>query len=70
MGRCQLVASDGGIFAFGDVGFHGSLGESPSSPVVPVAGKRSGGAPAISEDVRREQPADLIHRRVLVETRI
>jgi hypothetical protein len=33
-----MVAEDGGIFSFGDVPFHGSLGESPpASSVVAVA---------------------------------
>ncbi|HVW33984.1 MAG TPA: hypothetical protein VHL53_15725 [Acidimicrobiia bacterium] len=33
-----MVASDGGIFSFGDVPFHGSLGNTPpASPVVAVA---------------------------------
>jgi hypothetical protein len=31
-----MVASDGGIFAFGDVAFHGSLGAHP--PTTPVVG--------------------------------
>ena len=33
-----MVAEDGGIFAFGDVPFHGSLGSAPPPrPVVAVA---------------------------------
>jgi hypothetical protein len=33
-----MVAQDGGIFAFGNLPFHGSLGaNSPASPVVAVA---------------------------------
>ena len=33
-----MVAEDGGIFAFGNVRFHGSLGNRPPpSPVVAVA---------------------------------
>jgi hypothetical protein len=36
-----MVATDGGIFAFGDVPFHGSLGATPPPrPVVAVALKR------------------------------
>jgi hypothetical protein len=34
----MMVGEDGGIFAFGNVRFHGSLGANPpSSPVVAVA---------------------------------
>jgi hypothetical protein len=33
-----MVAEDGGIFTFGDVAFHGSLGDRPpAAPVVAVA---------------------------------
>jgi hypothetical protein len=33
-----FVASDGGIFAFGDAGFHGSMGGSPlAAPIVGMA---------------------------------
>ena len=39
-----LVASDGGIFAFGDASFHGSLGSNPpSTPIVGVAPSPDGG---------------------------
>jgi ribosomal protein L24E len=38
-----LVASDGGIFAFGDAGFHGSTGNiALNEPVVGIAGTRDG----------------------------
>jgi len=34
----MMVAQDGGIFSFGDVAFHGSLGSNPpSKPVICVA---------------------------------
>ena len=37
-GGYMMVGEDGGIFAFGNVAFHGSLGASPPSrPVVGVA---------------------------------
>jgi hypothetical protein len=37
-GGYLMVAQDGGIFAFGNVPFHGSLGSHPpASPVVAVA---------------------------------
>jgi hypothetical protein len=37
-GGYWLVASDGGIFTFGDVAFHGSVGGTPlSAPVVALA---------------------------------
>ena len=40
-----LVASDGGIFAFGDAGFHGSTGGIRlNSPVVGMSPASSGGA--------------------------
>ena len=43
-GGYWLVASDGGIFSFGDAVFYGSLGGSPlSSPVVDMA-PAAGGA--------------------------
>ena len=33
-----MVAQDGGIFSFGNVGFHGSLGANPEpAPIVAVA---------------------------------
>jgi hypothetical protein len=36
-----MVGQDGGIFAFGDVPFHGSLGDAPPpSPIVAVALKQ------------------------------
>ncbi|HLG92666.1 MAG TPA: hypothetical protein VKY15_06765 [Acidimicrobiales bacterium] len=39
-----LVGADGGIFAFGDAGFHGSMGGKPlSNPVVGIAPSRDGG---------------------------
>ncbi len=38
------MASDGGIFAFGDAGFDGSLGNVPQSrPIVAMAADSSGG---------------------------
>jgi ribosomal protein L24E len=38
-----LVASDGGIFAFGDAGFHGSMGGVPlNRPVVGMSSTRDG----------------------------
>ena len=38
-----LVASDGGVFAFGDATFHGSTGALPlNSPVVGMAATRDG----------------------------
>ena len=38
-----LVASDGGIFAFGDAGFFGSTGETPlNHPIVGMAATPSG----------------------------
>jgi ribosomal protein L24E len=38
-----LVASDGGIFAFGDAGFHGSTGNiALNQPVVGMASTRTG----------------------------
>jgi ribosomal protein L24E len=38
-----LVASDGGIFAFGDAGFHGSMGGAPlNQPIVGMAATRDG----------------------------
>jgi len=38
------VAADGGIFSFGDAGFHGSLGsDPPSTPIVGVAPTSDGG---------------------------
>jgi hypothetical protein len=38
------VASDGGIFAFGDAAFHGSMGGRPlAQPVVGMAATRDGG---------------------------
>jgi len=37
-GGYMMVAQDGGIFSFGSVAFHGSLGANPpSSPVISVA---------------------------------
>lgn len=33
-GGCLMVAEDGGVFTFGEVPFHGSLGASP--PALPV----------------------------------
>jgi hypothetical protein len=37
-GYLLLVASDGGIFAFGDAAFHGSTGGTPlSEPIVGMA---------------------------------
>ena len=43
-GGYWLIASDGGLFAFGDAGFHGSLGAAPpSSPIVGVAPTPDGG---------------------------
>jgi hypothetical protein len=39
-----LVASDGGIFSFGDAGFFGSQGgSSPAEPVVAMAAMPTGG---------------------------
>ena len=38
-----LVASDGGIFSFGDAGFHGSTGATPlNKPVVGMAATQDG----------------------------
>jgi hypothetical protein len=38
-----LVASDGGIFSFGDAGFHGSMGGRPlDQPVVGMAADATG----------------------------
>ncbi len=38
-----LVASDGGIFAFGDAGFFGSMGGQPlNKPVVGIAASPNG----------------------------
>src|SRR5688500_2675176 len=38
-----MVASDGGIFTFGDAGFHGSRGGQPlNKPIVGMAGTPSG----------------------------
>ena len=43
-GGYWLVASDGGIFAFGDAGFYGSMGGSPlNRPVVGMAATPGGG---------------------------
>jgi hypothetical protein len=40
---CWMVASDGGIFAFGDAGFNGSLGDIHlTRPVVGIAPTRTG----------------------------
>jgi hypothetical protein len=37
-GGYMMVAQDGGIFSFGNVSYHGSLGANPpASPVVSVA---------------------------------
>ena len=39
-----MVASDGGVFAFGDAGFHGSMGGKPlNAPVVATASTLNGG---------------------------
>ena len=39
-----LIASDGGLFAYGDAAFHGSLGSSPPpTPIVGVAPSTDGG---------------------------
>ena len=38
-----VVASDGGVFAFGDAGFHGSLGELKlNQPIIGMAGTPDG----------------------------
>ena len=43
-GGYWLIASDGGLFAFGDAGFYGSLGSAPpSTPIVGVAPSPDGG---------------------------
>jgi hypothetical protein len=43
-GGYWLVASDGGIFAFGDAGFHGSAGALPlDAPIVGMAADDSTG---------------------------
>ena len=43
-GGYWLVASDGGIFSFGDAAFYGSLGATPpASPVVALATSAGGG---------------------------
>ena len=43
VGTYWLVASDGGVFAFGDAGFHGSMGATPlRAPVVGMAASPSG----------------------------
>jgi len=40
----RMVASDGGIFAFGDAGFHGSMGGRPlNAPIVGMAATPDGG---------------------------
>jgi hypothetical protein len=40
----RFVASDGGIFAFGDAKFLGSMGDKPlNKPIVGMATTRSGG---------------------------
>ena len=42
-GGYWLVATDGGVFAFGDAGFFGSLGSSPpASPVLAIGATSSG----------------------------
>ena len=39
-----FTASDGGVFAFGDAGFHGSLGSIPQSrPIVSITSSADGG---------------------------
>jgi ribosomal protein L24E len=41
-GGYWLVASDGGIFAFGDAGFYGSMGGQPlNQPIVGMAAPKS-----------------------------
>ena len=43
-GGYWLIASDGGIFAYGDAHFHGSLGSNPPpTPIVGVAPSADGG---------------------------
>jgi hypothetical protein len=43
-GGYWLIASDGGLFSFGDATFHGSLGSNPpATPIVAVAPTPSGG---------------------------
>jgi hypothetical protein len=43
-GGYWLIASDGGLFAFGDAAFHGSLGNNPPpTPIVGVAPSADGG---------------------------
>ncbi len=43
-GGYWLVASDGGIFAFGTAGFHGSMGGKPlNTPIVGMAATPGGG---------------------------
>jgi hypothetical protein len=43
-GGYWLIASDGGVFAFGDAAFHGSLGsDPPATPIVGVAPSTGGG---------------------------
>jgi hypothetical protein len=42
------VASDGGIFSFGDAAFHGSMGgQELTSPVVTIGDTREGGGYAL-----------------------
>jgi len=43
VGSYWLAASDGGVFAFGDAGFHGSMGATPlNEPIVGMAASPSG----------------------------
>ena len=42
-GGYWLVASDGGIFSFGDADFFGSMGGQPHAPIVGMAATCDGG---------------------------
>ncbi|MHB1777707.1 MAG: glycoside hydrolase family 5 protein, partial [Acidimicrobiales bacterium] len=49
-GGYWLVASDGGIFAFGDAGFHGSMGGTPGYQAAAMVPFQQGGYSLVSSD--------------------
>ena len=52
-GGYWLVASDGGIFAFGDAGFHGSAGAHPAQPARRGHGRHPGRRRLLAGGLRR-----------------